>query len=209
MNEYEDVYIDILIELVNLNTDRTWDSIFKDLRKYRDLPGGGAGSLNDWGPSYLGNFEEPWYSALYEITRFLFDNKLKPEEALNHQRTKNWNEILVIECLKCKTSRQHPHVFERQIADSFYYENLSKILETNDWRFLFNNTFTWNSEFSSSYRNNLKKVYSEKQIWIGVTDKLNPMIKCHNCGEKHLFDHVYYQVFSEPSYVKLKFIKRS
>ena len=79
MNNKEQ-YINPLIRLIEINEDKSWLECFIGLKTGGYLPGGGAGSLNDGGPSYSDKFKSSWYSNLYDLLRYLFDNNLPAEQ---------------------------------------------------------------------------------------------------------------------------------
>ena len=67
--KYNEEYIEALISIIELNKDKYWLSAFTDLRIDKDLPGGGAGSLNDWSPQYETVEEKAWYGVLYRLLK--------------------------------------------------------------------------------------------------------------------------------------------
>ncbi len=121
--------IEALIKLIELNLDKTWLSEFRSLRDGGYLPGGGAGSLNDWGPSFRGELQHAWYSNLYEILRYLFDNALGSDKIDECNSVKFRNNIQIIRCLSCDKNYQHPTRFESHIALDFYQNHVAEFSE--------------------------------------------------------------------------------
>src|SRR5215467_4887420 len=86
-------YIELLIKLVQTNRDHTWLPYFLKLRNGGQLPGGGAGSLNDWGPSYTDSKAEVWFGKIYKVTKYFFDQQLEPNKIDTYDSIKFRNNI--------------------------------------------------------------------------------------------------------------------
>ena len=176
-------YIEPLIKIVELNADKYWLPAFLNLRTGGYLPGGGAGSLNDWGPSYI--YPDPiknvWYKDLYFILRYFYDNNL-PAEQISIYRKFN-NNIMVLRCLNCNNRYQHPNVFESHISTDFYRKNFVNLVKSNSLFDLFNPELTYKSSAINEYRSWLKGQYEANNI--KIHDFLNKYFDsiCPHCGK--------------------------
>jgi hypothetical protein len=159
-------YIEPLIRLIELNEDKTWLDAFTDLRAGGYLPGGGAGSLNDWGPYYSDKIKCSWYSNLYNILRHLFDNNLPAEQINEVKLIKFKNNIRVIRCLNCNKSYQHPSVFESYISLAFYNNNFTQLAEHQLLLNLFIPELTYENQKTKEFRNWLSGQYEINKIKI-------------------------------------------
>ena len=173
-------YIDPLIRLIEINEDRFWLPYFIGLKNGGYLPGGGAGSLNDWGPYYSDRFKSSWYPELYYILRYLFDNDLSADKINEFDRIKFKNNIRVIRCLNCSKSYQHPSIFESQIATRFYSRNLPVFSKNNSLLDLFNPEMTYEKKQTKEFRKWLTKQFhiNDIKIYDFVTNKYI----CPHCG---------------------------
>lgn len=190
----EHIYSEILIKLIELNDDRTWDKVFHSLREGKNLPGGGAGSLNDWGPYYINEIENSWYPLLYDILRFLYDNRLAPSEFIKAVELKNVNQITLLKCKNCNAYRQHPRSFETQLAKLFFSKHLIEFLNEKNWPNLFLKEYSYESEFTNIYRDKLIQEYKKLNVYVGITNKINPMKHCPNCKTDADFEHVNFKI---------------
>lgn len=153
------------------------------MRKGGCLPGGGAGSLNDWGPYYLDKIKSSWYSNLYTILRYLFDNNLQAEQINELKSIKFKNNIRIIRCLNCNKSYQHPSVFESYIALDFYHKNFIGLAENNLLMNLFILEHTYENQKTKEFRNWLKRQYEANNI--KIYDFVNNKYICPHCEKEH------------------------
>jgi len=174
-------YIEPLIRLIELNEDKTWLDDFIDLRKGGYLPGGGAGSLNDWGPYYSDKIKSSWYSNLYYILRHLFDNNLPAKQIYDVKLIKFKNNIRVIRCLNCNKSYQHPSVFESYIALDFYNSNFTQLAENKLLMNLFIPELTYENQKTKEFRNWLSVQYEINKI--EIYDFVNNNYICPHCSK--------------------------
>ncbi len=158
--------IETLIKLVELNNDPTWLDDFLSLRTGGYLPGGGAGSLNDWGPYYSEFPLSVWYSKLYQILRHLFDDNLSADELANYEPVKNRNNTRVIRCLNCSGSYQHPSIFENNIALDFYSRNLPGFIKRGQLVEILMPENSFSNPQTNEYRPWLKSQYQLQNIVI-------------------------------------------
>jgi len=174
-------YIEPLIRLIELNEDKTWLDAFIDLRSGGYLPGGGAGSLNDWGPYYSDKIISSWYSNLYNILRHLFDNNLPAEQINEVKVIKFKNNIRVIRCLNCNKSYQHPSVFESYIALDFYNNNFAQLAENKLLLNLFIPELTYENQKTKEFRSWLSGQYEINKI--KIYDFVNNNYICPHCSK--------------------------
>lgn len=182
MNNKEQ-YIEPLIKLIELNNDKTWLQTFLDLRQDAHLPGGGAGSLNDWGPYYSDKFEKAWYPELYKILRYLFDNNLPSEQLKNFDLIHLRNNIRIIRCLHCNKSYQHPSVFESLISLNFYAQHFTAFADSKSLLDLFISDLTINNQKTKEFRRWLHQQYELNDI--KVYDFVNNNYICPHCFKAH------------------------
>jgi hypothetical protein len=173
--------IETLIKLIELNEDDTWLETFRSLRTGGYLPGGGAGSLNDWGPIYSGKFEAVWYGKLYDILRYLFDGELTSEGLCDFNPIKFRNNIQIIRCLDCNGSYQHPSVFESHIALDFYEQNLPVFTANERLIEILTPQKSFESEAVFEYRTSLERQYQPKNI--KIYDFVLANYVCPHCGK--------------------------
>jgi adenine-specific DNA methylase len=176
-------YVELLIKLIETNHDPTWLPYFLELRTGGQLPGGGAGSLNDWGPSYANPEEEVWFNKIYEVTRYLFDQDLEPSQADNFHSIKFRNNIRIIRCLNCNKSYQHPSVFETHFALDFLKNSFVVFAESNKLIEILDPKQTFNSNRVIEYRDWLRNEYSNNNI--KVYDFVSANYVCPNCRKDH------------------------
>lgn len=176
-------YIEPLIRIIELNEDKSWLDAFLGLRTGGYLPGGGAGSLNDWGPSYSDKIKNSWYSNLYNILRQLFDNNLPAEQINELKLIKFKNNIRVIRCLNCNKSYQHPSVFESYIALDFYHRNFTQLAEKKLLLNLFNPELTFDNKKTKEFRNWLSRQYEFNNI--KIYNFVNNKYICPHCSKDH------------------------
>ena len=176
-------YIEPLIRLVEMNEDKSWLDAFLNLRSEGYLPGGGAGSLNDWGPSYSNNIKSSWYSNLYKILRKLFDNNIPAEQFNELKLIKFRNNIRVIRCINCNKSYQHPSVFESCIALDFYHKNFTQLAKNKLLLNLFIPELTYENQKTKEFRNWLSGQYEANNI--KIYDFVNNKYICPHCGKDH------------------------
>jgi len=182
MNNKEQ-YINPLIRLIEINEDKSWLECFIGLKTGGYLPGGGAGSLNDWGPSYSDKFKSSWYSNLYDLLRYLFDNNLPAEQIKEFKLVKFKNNIRVIRCLSCNKSYQHPSVFESHIALEFYFNNFTSLSENKLLLNLFVPELTYEKQKTIEFSNWLTEQYEINNI--KIYDFVNNKYICPHCGKDH------------------------
>lgn len=195
MNEKQQ-YIETLIELIETNQDKTWLSYFIELRYGSFLPGGGAGSLNDWAPTYSNEKQNVWYSNLYEILRFLFDNKLTAKQIDSFKAIKFKNNIRIIRCLFCNKSYQHPNVFESHISLDFYHKKFVTFVENNKLQKILIPEISYNNEETNNYRIWLEEQYQLCDI--KIYDFVANQYFCPHCNTQHAeFEHDLYIVKNE------------
>ena len=189
-------YIEPLIKLIEINNDKYWLQAFLDLRKGRILPGGGAGSLNDWGPSYSNEIEDSWYSNLYGILKQFFERNLPAEQIYCDKGVRLDYNIKIIRCLNCNKSYQHPKIFESHIATDFYLKNFVNFANNKDLLNLLNPELTYKSLTVTEYRNWLKEQYEINDI--KIYDFVNGKYICPHCGQDHFkTEHDLYVVKNE------------
>lgn len=180
--DYKEQYIEPLIKLIELNEDKSWLDAFIRLRTGGRLPGGGAGSLNDWGPFYSDTLKKSWYSRLYEILRHLFDNNLRAENINEIKSVRLNNNIRVIRCLNCNESYQHPSVFESHIALFFYSKNFKELADKSMLLNLFIPELTYENQQVKDYRIWLSKQYHTNNI--KIYDFINNKDICPHCSQE-------------------------
>ena len=186
--DYRTQYIETLIKLIELNTVQDWTSYFIGLRSGGSLPGGGAGSLNDWGSSYTDDFQDDWYSRLYRILRFLFDDGLTPARILDYKPVENNNRIQILRCLNCHGRYQHPSVFESHIAIDFYKNQFLQFCKSNKLVDILSAKESYESEPVILYRKWLKDEYDKLDIKIYNFVKSGyvcPYCNSKNCETEH------------------------
>jgi hypothetical protein len=176
-------YIEPLIKVIEQNEDKSWLRYFLDLRVGGYLPGGGAGSLNDWSPSYLNEIKHSWYSNLYKILRHLYDNNLQANHINEIREVKLSNYIQVIRCLICNKSYQHPSVFESHIALNYFYKNFIELAEKKLLLNLFIPELTYENQESIDYRSWLIKQYETNNI--KIYDFVSNKYICPHCCKEH------------------------
>jgi hypothetical protein len=176
-------YIEALIRLVETNVDHTWLDAFLKLRSGGYLPGGGAGSLNDWGPSYADYKEAAWKSTLYEMLRFLYDNNLEPKLISTYKSIRFRNKIRIIRCLNCNKNYQHPQSLERHFSLDFYADNFVPYSENNKLNNLLNPEETFNSPKVINYKEWLLEKYDNESI--KVYDFVSANYVCPHCNKHH------------------------
>lgn len=181
--DIKEQYIEPLIKVIELNDDKSWLDTFLNLRSGGYLPGGGAGSLNDWGPCYSDEIKHSWYSSLYPILRHLFDNNLQAEAINEIKSVKLNNNIRVIRCLNCNKSYQHPSVFESHIALNFFSKNFIGLAENKLLLNLFIPEHTVENPKTKAYRNWLSNQYKANNI--KVYDFVTNKYICPHCGKAH------------------------
>ena len=179
----KELYIEPLIKLVEINEDKYWLETFYSLRIGRYLPGGGAGSLNDWGPRYSDKIKSSWYSNLYNILRHLFDNNLSAEQISSIKSVQSRNNLRIIRCLNCNKNYQHPSVFETHISLDFYYKNFVQFVKNKSLLNLFIPEQTFEKSETVKYRNWLTEQYAKKSI--KIYDFIAGNYICPHCGKPH------------------------
>jgi phage FluMu protein Com len=172
-------YVETLIDLIKKNIDHTWLPYFLKIREGGYLPGGGAGSLNDWGPMYGDLKPQVWYTVLYDILRYLFDNDLTPEYLNNSPWIKAKDKIQVIRCLNCNKSYQHPHVFEYYFANDFYAKNFQTFIDGGSLQTILDEHLSFNTPAVDDIRSWLLAEY--KQNDIKVFDFISAHYRCPHC----------------------------
>ena len=183
MNNNEQ-YIEPLIKLIEINEDKHWLPVFLGLRiTSQRLLVGGAGSLNDWGPSYSDKIEHSWYSNLYDIVIQLYDRNLSAEQIYCNKGIKFNNNIRIIRCSNCNKSYQHPSSFESHISLDFYCKNFVNLANGKQLLNLFNPELTYKSLAVNEYRNWLKREYEVNDI--KIHDFVNGKYICPHCGKDH------------------------
>lgn len=181
--KYKSQYIEALITLIEINRDKTWLQAFKALRTGSSLPGGGAGSLNDWGPSFVGKTEDSWYTELYNVLRFLFDNHLSSNELSNYKSVKLKDKIRIIRCTNCNKNYQHPSSFESHVALTFFKRNFSQLVIDNRLIDLIKPELSFQAKQAIDYRNWLKSEYERNDI--KLYDFVASKYICPHCQKSH------------------------
>ncbi|WP_088656323.1 hypothetical protein [Geofilum rhodophaeum] len=176
-------YIETLIKLVELNSDETWTLTFKNLRNGGYLPGGGAGSLNDWGPSYTDKLQHDWYSHFYRIMRYLYDKNLRPESLKDFKSIANSHKIQVLRCVDCNGRYQHPSVFESHIALDFYTKRTADYYNKGQLIKILEPIESYGSPTINFYRDWLNGEY--KRLGIEIYDFVRAKYVCPHCGRQH------------------------
>jgi hypothetical protein len=201
--------IETLIALVELNLDDTWLSEFRSLRNGGYLPGGGAGSLNDWGPYYAGEIHSTWYSNLYNILRYLFDNNLPLNQLDDCKLVKFRNNIQIIRCLYCDKSYQHPSRFESHISLDFYQKYLPVFAEKQRLPEILDAQESFERKSVLEYRNWLAAEYEIYGIL--VYDFVSAKYVCPHCAKAHMeTEHDFYRIFAHlGTQKKFSIIKRN
>lgn len=180
---HKEPYIEPLIRLIELNADKSWLDAFLALRTGGYLPGGGAGSLNDWGPAYSDPIEHSWYANLYDLLRHLFDNNLSPEKIDEYKPIKfNYN-LKIIRCLNCNKSYQHPSIFQAHLALAFYRSTFCDLAERNQLLNLFIPEKTYQSSEASAYQQWLTEQYEINNI--KIYNFVSNGYICPHCGQSH------------------------
>lgn len=186
-------YIELLIRLIQTNSDHTWLPYFLRLRTGGRLPRGGAGSLNDWGPSYVGLETQVWFSKIYEATKFLFEQDLNPYQIGSLHSIKLRNIIRIIRCLNCYKSYQHPSIFEGHFALDFLKNNYAVFAETDRLIEVLNPDKTFNNNEVIEYRSWLTDQYSNNNIV--VYDFVSANYVCPHCDNKDAdFEYDLYKI---------------
>jgi len=178
------IYVEPLIKLIELNDDPTWLTAFRGLRAGGSLPGGGAGSLNDWGPYYTNKTQQVWYSILYDILRFLFDNNLTPDKVHSFKPLIVKNNIQILRCTNCNNSYQHPSSFERHISLDFFEKNFVTFSKQNNLLELITPKLTYEHFSTIDYRQWLENKY--KSFGIKIYDFVNAKYICPHCAADHV-----------------------
>ncbi|MDO9679556.1 MAG: hypothetical protein Q7262_00950 [Bacteroidales bacterium] len=176
-------YIETLIKLIELNNDQTWTPTFRNLRTGGYLPGGGAGSLNDWGPSYSDDFQHIWYSDFYRIMRFLFDDYLTPDSLNDFKTIANINKIRILRCTDCNGRYQHPSRFESHIALNFYRKKIADFYFDKRLIEILNPEESYESPAIKLYRDWLMNEYDRLEI--KIYDFVRADYICPHCGRQH------------------------
>lgn len=201
-------YIEPLIQLIEINEDKTWLPYFLALRSGGSLPGGGAGSLNDWGPYYRGRIASTWYSKLYDILRHLFDNNLSAENIDAYKLIQLKNNIQIIRCLNCNKSYQHPSSFEAHIALDFYQKNFEQLADNQLLLNLFIPEMTYQSPKTSEYRSWLTGQYELKNI--KIYDFVTAKYICPHCNQEHAStEHDLYRIQDEEGLLTFQLQKQN
>ncbi len=178
------IYVETLIKLIELNDDPTWLTAFKNLRSGAGLPGGGAGSLNDWGgPYYIDKTQDTWYNNLYNILRFLFDGDLTPDNINSYKPIRFRNNIRILRCLNCNNKYQHPGILERHVSLDFYQKNFITFANQNCLPELLIPENTYLHSSSTEYRLWLKKQYDANSI--KIYDFVTNKYICPHCAADH------------------------
>lgn len=180
-------YVETLIKLIELNRDQSWTSTFRGLRKGGSLPGGGQGSLNDWGPSYIDEFRDVWYRDLYEILRFLFDDKLSPESLRDDKRLANNDKLHILRCAYCNGRYQHPSIFESHIAKKFYNERFAEFYNSKKLVDILIPSLSYESPSIKLYRDGMKKEY--QRLGIKIYDFVRGKYICGHCSLRDSGSH--------------------
>jgi hypothetical protein len=179
--KHKDTYIETLIQLIELNEDKTWLDYFLALRTGACLPGGGAASLNDWKPFYRDTITNAWLSNLYDILRHIFDNNLGDTDVYEYKFIKFNNNIRIIRCLHCHKSYQHPFIFESHLALRYYKNNFVRFAENKQLINLLIPIWTYENEQAKQYRNWLSEQYEQNHIQ--VYDFVANQYRCTHCGQ--------------------------
>lgn len=189
-------YIETLIKLVELNEDDTWNETFRKLRTGGYLPGGGAGSLNDWGPVFSGKYRSVWYSRLYEILRFLFDNDFAATSLAEFPGIKTRHNFRIIRCLKCGGRYQHPAAFEASVALECYSGLVPGFVEEARLVEILEGSNSFDGSAAAEYREWLKTQY--KNLGIRIYDFVAAKYECPHCSNRDFgTEHDLFQLSEE------------
>jgi hypothetical protein len=191
-------YFELLIKLIQANLDQSWLSYFLRLRGGGKLPGGGAGSLNDWGPSYGDFMTQVWYGKIYEVTKYLFHQDLEPNQVNTHQSIKFRDNIRIIRCLNCNKSYQHPSSFESHFALDFVGHHFAMFTDSGRLIEILDPSQTFSSNGVIEYRSWLLNEYLNNDI--KVYDFVLENYVCPYCGKQNSdFEHDLYKITKSPS----------
>lgn len=204
-NETKQQYSELLIDLVELNEDIQWLKYFRNLKLGHDLPGGGMGSLNDWGPCYKTDIENSWFNQLYRITHKLLTEKLEPEYIKDDFFIKHKNEVNILKCRHCNQKFQHPNIFENHIATFFYYKNFLKFIQQNRLKDFTNPNFSYKNFEATQLRQSLESEYEKNNIIL--FDFVRQKYHCSKCDKKMDFEHIDFKIEENKNKFKLKRIK--
>lgn len=188
LNEYSG----LLIALVELNQDKKWLEYFYQLKRGKDLPGGGMGSLNDWSPSYQNETEYAWFNLLYRITHRLLTGKKEPDFIKDDFSIQHRNEVNILECKNCHQKYQHPQQFEEKIAASYYFKNFSKFVKQQRLKDFTNPNFSYRNSEARKLREILESEYMKNDIILFDFLKSNRI--CQKCNTKMEFEYIDYQL---------------
>lgn len=175
-------YQETLIWLIDKNDDDQWTEDFHNLRNGGSLAWGGAGSVNDWGPSYSDFYEDCWYGDLYDIIFEVFRASAGPDDVLKNVHLRDCNKSEIIRCLACRKSYQHPAIFESLIANLYYAKYLVGMIGANNLMMLVRPEYSYRSEEAVGLRNWLKGEYDKHNI--KIYDFVTGKYVCPHCGAK-------------------------
>lgn len=178
-------YRETLIKLIELNVDHYWLQCFYDMRNGNLLPGGGAGSLNDWGPSYSNKFENIWFNLLYNIVRYLDDFQYIPFEIKKYADIKYRNNLAILRCKTCNQKYIHPDIFERYVALNFYSENIINLTEKGNLLEILRPINSYFSKDAINFRTKLKEEFIKNKI--NIYNFIENKYLCSGCGNESIY----------------------
>lgn len=185
--KHQAIYIEPLIQLIELNSDPAWLNTFYDLRKGFGLPGGGAGSLNDWGPSYRHPVEQNWYTHLYQMLRYLYDRDLPPEALDKFKTIEFRSNVRVLRCVGCQQRYQHPALFETPLALGFYANQIPFFQQSGILVEITRPEKTFFAPMTEAWRTWLVEQYKQNQIV--SFDFVAAGHRCPNCKQQAQTEH--------------------
>ncbi len=94
------------------------------MRKVSSLVGGGAGSLNDWSPTYLSMEENAWYGEVYHLLfnfyiKAAWQNRKGDKYLVTLLQSLKLEKVKYLNCISCNACNHHFTVsatFERFLA---------------------------------------------------------------------------------------------
>lgn len=200
-------YAELLIQLIEANDDKTWLKTFLNLRKGAPLPGGGAGSLEDWGPHYENAFQDVWYEDLYNLVKTMYKTQATPDYIFDYPQIRFRNNLKILRCTNCNKSYQHPNVFERHISLCFIHDNFIRLTESFSLQTLLRPEITYLNQRVIKYREWLLHQYSVNNIL--VHDFVKGNYVCPHCNKQHIeTKHDLYILISNADNTKKLILKK-
>jgi len=170
-----------LIKLVEENQDHQWLEAFFELRNGNSLPGGGAMSLNDWGPNYIGIKKDIWYSNLYDVLRKVIKTSNIDEELKSFKFNSIHFKKYLRECPVCGLFHCHPKTIEESISIEFLSKMIPNYLGSNKLQELLDPSNSFNSDEVNFFRTELHYHLSRKGIL--PHNFLREIVLCPHCEQ--------------------------